>query len=179
MLESAHKQLSSLCTQLLALPAGTGNEDEAAEMRDHIDTWCIESEIRFDVISNFRQTPFHYLDEPMCEETRRLLQSFDVPFLSTLLLHVASEALKLGIDQDMKIAESSAKFFKLCACDTEVQTLNCSILMHACRNPCMASTVCSNFQSQLFGMWYDRLQKQRSSEKFALMVHQFLACKVR
>lgn len=167
-LEATQKNLAGVCTQLLSV---TGCPD-ADELRQEIDDWSMNIETRFDVISAVRTSPFQYLTQPLTEEEFKVVSTLEVPLLSSILLHIGTEALKLGIDQQGKCKDAAEKFFFTSSCEHKVDQwhMTCGMILHAARDTVMAPVICSTFQQQMLGLWYERLSKQKAADKIALMV---------
>lgn len=173
-IDAALKSLGSCATQLLTV-AGV---PEAESLGDEITCFCAFLDIKFEAIAQFRQNPLSLLSvpSPLAIEQFDALLSMDVPFLSGLLLHVAAECLKSGIETEGKAEEAASLFFGLAAVADIDQPLNCSIIYQAAskgaggKTPELAQTVAANFQHQLLCLWYDRLSKVKPVEKFRMVV---------
>ena len=170
-LEGAIKTMTSFSTQLMS----AGTHKTVTDLRDSIDAWCVQVEPRFDLIAKFRANPLcHLKDDSELEDLdRNILLGLGVPLLSNILLFVASEIL-MGIDSDSKANDAAKHFFRLCACEKN-SWANVSLIFEASA-AVMAPTVASNFQQQLLGLWYDRLMKQKTADRFRFMVSKCFGC---
>ena len=173
-IDAALKALSACTTQLLTV-AGV---PEAEMLGNEITSFSNTIDVRFEVISSFRQAPLSWMSSLSAsnEEHMKILYGLDIPFLSSLLLHVAAESLKTGIDVEHKARESAETFFALVAVQKEDSPLSCRVIHKAAsdQNLELASTITANFQNQLLNMWYDRLSKVKMPEKARMMVQEAL-----
>lgn len=166
--DSAVKSLSGLASQLLTVCA-----PEADDVRQRLITWCAEVEPRFETISAFRNSPLS-LTEDLPADYLQVLLNMDIGLLSSLVLHVGAEVLKSVQSEPMqKVMQTCKVFFSLLSCSTEDSPLNVSVLLQnaakksgADKN---AAIIVSSFQSQLMGMWFDKLSKQKPVERFKVM----------
>ena len=92
-LDAATKALSTHAGSLLAT-----NDEEAALLSQEITAWCDKVELRFDALSGVRSSPLDFVGDVTGDglaQKLETLQNMSVPILSTVILSVAGDCLKL------------------------------------------------------------------------------------
>eukprot|EP00435_Cladocopium_sp_Y103_P051688 s714_g16.t1 len=166
-LESAQKALASISTSLLTMP----HTEEGENLCTKINSWCDSVEEEFDFLQAIKKDPASFVSPSKINNVgMEILLRMSVQNLSTILLWVANEFLK-GLDFDARAESSSEKFFAVCACHHD-QSLTVGLVFRAASRgaPSFAPQVASNFQQQILSVWYDRVFRTKSVDKFRSLV---------
>jgi hypothetical protein len=169
--ETAVKSMESHSAKIVTI--GTADSDKLVL---DINQWIDDVMPRFDIITEVRTNPRDFVD-PISDEKMKLLKGVGINLLSQMIIAIAADCLK-NLDSDDATAQDCArKFFKVCSCsrpskDSSVNMLGTALLleMTALRNEHLAIQTASNFQQQLMAMFYDRIFRFKTAEKFRAAV---------
>ena len=169
--ETAVKSMESHAAKLVTI----GNAD-SDRLVLRINAWIDEVMPRFDIITEVKANPRDFV-ESISDDRVKLLKGMSVNLVSQMIIAIAADCLKSLDSDDATARDCASKFFQVCSCrkpskDSSVTMLGTALLleMTSLRNEHLAIQTASNFQQQLMAMFYDRIFRLKTAEKFRAAV---------